>query len=87
MEEKEMKQIVISLAGRAIGITPLFSELEHFLQDYITEARPISPLAQALRISPLSEKSPPARIGQRVTRYGAFQTHISKRWQCIGKSR
>ena len=40
MEEKEMKQIVISLAGRAIGITPLFSELEHFLQDYITEAAP-----------------------------------------------
>ena len=35
-----MKQIVISLAGRAIGITPLFSELEHFLQDYITEAAP-----------------------------------------------
>lgn len=35
-----MKQIVISLAGRAIGITPLFSELESFLKDYITDAAP-----------------------------------------------
>lgn len=40
MEEKEMKQIVISLAGRAIGITPLFSELEIFLKDYIAYAAP-----------------------------------------------
>ncbi len=35
-----MKQVVISLAGRAIGITPLFSELESFLKDYITDAAP-----------------------------------------------
>ncbi len=35
-----MKSITIALAGRAIGITPLFSELESFLRDYITEAAP-----------------------------------------------